>query len=109
MKAATLLVLSVLLAGCAFNDGIAVQFAGTSPVSAKESFTVEVSPHRVQGVTKRRGQVVRIDCAVTIVYDVIEATGAAVLAQRYEAHLRTRRLRSRTPYEFDCDDPLISF
>jgi len=68
---------------------------------------VRASSHRVQGVTRRRGQVVRIDCSVTIVYDVIEATGAAVLPQRYEAHLRTRRLRNRTRYELECNDPLI--
>ncbi|HEX6664286.1 MAG TPA: hypothetical protein VF025_11480 [Gaiellaceae bacterium] len=50
---------------------------------------------------------VRIDCSITIVYDVTEATGSAVLAQLYRVHLRTRPLPRRTPYEFDCTGPLV--
>ena len=71
----------------------------------KESFTPEQVPHRVHGVTVRGGQVVRIDCSVTIVYDVNEATGSTVLVQRYVVHLRTRPLPRGTAYAFDCTGP----
>lgn len=61
----------------------------------------------VQGVTTRSRQIVRFDCPITIIYDVNEATGSAVLAQRYTVHLRTVRLRRGTRYEFDCSDPVL--
>src|SRR5207244_6787676 len=63
--------------------------------------------HRVQGVTTRKGQVVRIDCDATILYDVREATGTAVLAQLYRLRLRTRRLPRGVAYSFDCAGPLV--
>jgi hypothetical protein len=71
--------LPAVLAGCAFDSEIAVQFRPTSPAVVTESFSPEQVPHRVHGATSRRGQVVGIDCSITIVYDVNEATGPAVL------------------------------
>jgi hypothetical protein len=58
-------------------------------------------------MTTRAGQVVRIDCSITGVFDVREATGSAVLVQSYVVHLRTPRLRRGTPYQLDCSGPLI--
>lgn len=72
-----------------------------------QSSKPELSSHRVQGATTRAGEVVGIDCATTIVYDIREATGSAVLAQRYLVHLRTRPLRRGTRYTLDCAGPLI--
>jgi hypothetical protein len=102
--------LPAVLAGCAFDSEIAVQFRPTSPAVVTESFTPEQVPHRVHGATTRRGQVVGIDCSITIVYDVNEATGLAVLVQRYVAHLRTHRLprnhvRARLHGSADHRDP----
>jgi hypothetical protein len=105
--AAVFVGLVVVAAGCAFDGVIAVQLSGASPLVVTESSTPEQTPHHVAGVTTRRGQVVGIDCAVTLVYDVREATGTAVLAQTYVLHLRTRRLARGTAYEFDCMGPLI--
>ncbi len=93
--------------GCAFDGQIAVQFEQASPAVVKESFAPEQEPHRVQGATTRRKQVVRIDCSVTVVYDVKEATGPAVLVQRFVAHLRTRPLPRGTAYDLDCTGPVI--
>jgi hypothetical protein len=76
-------------------------------VVVTESSNPEQTPKRVAGMTTRNGQVVRTDCAVTLVFDVREATGTAVLAQTYVLHLRTRRLARGTAYEFDCMGPLI--
>jgi hypothetical protein len=43
----------------------------------------------VHGTTTRAGQVIRIDCSVTGIFDVRGATGSAVLIQLYVVHLRT--------------------
>jgi hypothetical protein len=102
-----LIFVPLLFAGCAFDNGIAVDFTGTAPVAVKESFDVQQAAQRAQGVTTKPRQVVRVDCSVTIVYDVTEAGGAAVLPQTYVAHLRTRRLRLGVPYAIDCSGPLI--
>jgi hypothetical protein len=96
-----------VLAGCALDGVIAVQFRGVAPLVVTESSNPEQTPHRVAGVTKRKGQVVGIDCLVTLVYDVREATGTAVLPQTFALHLRTRRLARGIAYEFDCMGPLI--
>jgi len=94
-------------AGCVFESQIAVQFRPASPVVVTESSNPEQTPHRVHGVTTRDGQVVRIDCSISILYDVQEATGAAVLAQLYRVQLRTRPLPRGTKYQLDCTGPLI--
>jgi hypothetical protein len=99
--------LSVLTAGCSFESQIAVQFLGGAPVVVKQSTKVDVSPQRVHGTTTRAGQVVRIDCSVTGIYDVDDPTGPAVLVQLYVVHLRTRPLPRGTPYQLDCAGPLI--
>jgi hypothetical protein len=99
--------LAAAAGGCAFDGEIGVQLGGESPVVVTESSKPELTPHRVQGVTTRPGQVARIDCSITIVYDVNEASGSAVLAQSYLVHLRTRRLPRRTAYDLDCTGPLI--
>ncbi len=99
--------LPAIAAGCVFESQIAIQFSPASPVVVKESSISEQTPHRVPGATTRGGQVVRIDCSITIVYDVMEATGPAVLAQLYRVHLRTHPLPRRTPYELDCTGPVI--
>lgn len=72
-----------------------------------ESVKAEQTAQLVEGVTRRNGQVVGAHCGVTLVYDVREATGTAVLAQRYVAKLRTRPLRRGTPYRLDCTGPLV--
>jgi hypothetical protein len=94
-------------AGCAFDSPVIVRFSGTSPVEVTESFEPEQTPHRVHGRTTRPAQIVRIDCATTISYDVREATGTAVLTQTYVVHLHTRRLTRGTAYELDCTGPTI--
>lgn len=96
-----------VVAGCALDGVIALQFRGVAPLVVTESSNPEQTPHRVAGITTRKGQVVAIDCAVTLVYDVREATGTAVLPQTFVLHLRTRRLARGTAYEFDCMGPLI--
>ena len=99
--------LPVLAAGCSFESQIAVQFLAGAPVVVKQSTKVEVTPQRVRGVTTRAGQVVRIDCSITGIYDVDDPTGPAVLVQLYVVHLRTRPLPRGTPYELDCAGPVI--
>jgi hypothetical protein len=99
--------LPALAAGCAFDSGIAVQFNGASPLVVTESFKPSQNPHGVQGTTRRAGQVVGIDCSLTIVYTVDEAAGLAVLAQGYLVHLHTNTLPQGTAYELDCTGPLI--
>ena len=96
-----------LITGCAFDAQILVRFEGTSPVRVTQSFTPQLIAHRVEGTTRRNGQVVRIDCGVTLVYDVREATGSAVLAQRYVVKARSKPVRRGTPYTLDCMGPLI--
>jgi hypothetical protein len=98
---------ALLASGCAFDAQILVRFDGTSPVVVAQSLKPQVIPHRVQGATRRRGQVVRLNCSVTLVYDVREATGSAVLAQTFSVKLRTRPLRRGTPFTVDCMGPLI--
>ena len=99
--------LPVLAAGCSFESQIAVQFGGGAPLLVKQSTKVDVTPHRVLGTTTRAGQVVRIDCSITGIYDVDDPTGPAVLVQLYVVHLHTRPLPRRTPYELDCAGPMI--
>jgi hypothetical protein len=102
-----LLILPLLAAGCAFDNGIPVHFSGSSPVTVVESFSAQVADRNVSGVTVRSGQTVRVDCPLTVVYDVNEATGSAVLSQTYVVHLRSPRLRRRTRYDVDCSDPVV--
>src|SRR4026207_1296050 len=90
--------LPVLAAGCSFESQIAVRFLGDAPVVVNQSTKVDVTPKRVQGTTRRGGQVVRIDCSVTGIYDVDDPTGPAVLGQLYVVPLRTRPLHRGTPY-----------
>jgi hypothetical protein len=94
-------------AGCAFEGQVAFQVAGGVPVAVTQSSQVELTQQRVSGMTTRAGQVVRIDCSITGVFDVREATGSAVLVQSYVVHLRTPRLRRGTTYQLDCSGPLI--
>lgn len=90
-------------------DGqVVVQFEGTSPSVVTETIKPEQSPYRVQGVTRRNGQRVGVDCAITMAFDVKEATGQAVLIQRRVTRLRTRPLPRGTPYSFDCLGPLVT-
>jgi hypothetical protein len=96
-----------LLAGCAFDAQFRIQFSSGAPPQVTELAAPEQLTQRVQGVTVRPRQVVGIDCATTVVYDVREATGSAVLAQTFVARLRTRPLRRRTAYAFDCAGTLI--
>jgi hypothetical protein len=107
-RALALLGLTIGTAGCAYEGQIAVQLLGGTPAVVKQSAKVELTPNRVQGKTTRRGQVVRIDCSVTGVFDVREATGSAVLIQLYVVHLRTRPLPRGVPYELDCAGSLIA-
>ena len=99
--------LPVLTAGCSFESEIVVQLLGDSPVVVKQSTKVDVTPQRVRGTTTRAGQVVRIDCSITGIYDVDDPTGPAVLVQLYVVHLRTRPLPRGTPYQLDCAGPVI--
>jgi hypothetical protein len=101
------LILPLLVAGCAFDNGIDVHFNGSSPVTVVESFSAQVSDVHVSGVTSRAGQIVRVDCPLTIVYDVNEATGSAVLSQTLVVHLRSARVRRGTRYDIDCSDPVV--
>jgi hypothetical protein len=93
---------------CAFEGQIAVQLQQGTPPVVKQSSQVEVTPHRVNGTTRRAGQVVRIDCSVTGTFDVREATGSAVLVQTYVVHLRTRPLPRGTPYQLDCAGSVVA-
>jgi hypothetical protein len=99
--------LPAVAAGCAFEGQIGVQLVGDAPAVVKETFKVELTPHRVHGATTRARQVIRVDCSVTGVFDVREATGSAVLIQLYVVHLRTRPLPRGTRYDIDCGGPLI--
>jgi hypothetical protein len=107
LAALALTTVLVTAAGCAFEGQIAVRLAGDAPAVVKESFKVELTPHHVKGTTTRAKQVVRVDCSVTGVFDVREATGSAVLIQLFTVHLRTRPLPRGTRYEIDCSGPLI--
>lgn len=102
-----LVLVPVGAAGCAFEGQIAVQLLGGTPAVVKQSAKVELTPNRVQGTTTRRGQVVKINCSVTGVFDVREATGSAVLIQLAVVHLRTRPLPRGVPFELDCAGSLI--
>jgi hypothetical protein len=107
LVALVLVGLLVVTAGCSFESQIAVRFLGGAPVVVKQSTKVDVTPQRVRGTTTRAGQVVRIDCSITGIYDVDDPTGPAVLVQLYVVHLRTRPLPRGTPYELDCAGPVI--
>jgi hypothetical protein len=100
--------LCVVAAGCSMDGQVVVQFEGTSPALVTEMIKPEQSPYHVQGVTRRNGQRVGIDCAITMAFDVKEATGYAVLIQRRVTRLRTKPLRRGTPYSFDCLGPLVT-
>jgi hypothetical protein len=99
--------LPIVAAGCSFESQIAVQFFGKSPVVVKQTTKMDVTPQRVRGTTTRAGQVVRIDCSITGIYDVDDPTGPAVLVQLFVVHLRTRPLPRGTPYQLDCAGPVI--
>ena len=99
--------LPILAAGCSFESRIAVRLLEGAPVVVKQSTKVDVTPQRVQGTTTRAGQVVRIDCSITGIYDVDDPTGPAVLVQLFVVHLRTRPLPRGTPYQLDCAGPVI--
>ena len=107
LVALVLVGLPVVTAGCSFESQIAVQLLGGAPVAVKQSTKVDVTPQRVRGTTTRAGQVVRIDCSITGIYDVDDPTGPAVLVQLYVVHLRTRPVPRGTPYELDCAGPVI--
>jgi hypothetical protein len=107
LGAMALTALSVAAAGCAFEGQITVRLVGEAPAVVKESFKVELTPHSVKGTTSRAKQVVRLDCSVSGVFDVREATGSAVLIQLYVVHLRTRPLPRGTPYAIDCAGPVL--
>ena len=99
--------LPVLASGCAFESQIAIQLLGGAPVVVKQSTKLDVTPQRARGTTTRAGQVVRIDCSITGIYDVDDPTGPAVLVQLYVVHLRTRPLPRGTSYQLDCAGPVI--
>jgi len=99
--------LTGLAAGCSFESEIAVQLLQGAPVTVKQSTRVDVTPQVVGGTTTRAGQVVRIDCSITGIYDVVDPTGPAVLVQLYVVHLRTRPLPRGTPYQLDCSGPVV--
>jgi hypothetical protein len=99
--------LTVLAAGCSFESQIAVQLLDGAPVVVKQSTKVDVTPQHVRGTTTRAGQIVRIDCSITGIYDVDDPTGPAVLVQLFVVHLRTRPLPRGTPYQLDCAGPVI--
>jgi hypothetical protein len=107
LVALLLAALPVLAAGCSFESQIAVELLGDSPVVVKQTTKVDVTPLRVRGTTTRAGQVVRIDCSITGIYDVDDPTGPAVLVQLFVVHLRTRPLPRGTPYQLDCAGPVI--
>ena len=107
LLALLLAALPLVAAGCSFESQIAVQLLGNSPVVVKQTTKVDVTPQRVRGTTTRAGQIVRIDCSITGIYDVDDPTGPAVLVQLYVVHLRTRPLPRGTPYELDCAGPVI--
>ena len=107
LVALLLAALPLVAAGCSFESQIAVQLLGNSPVVVKQTTKVDVTPQRVRGTTTRAGQVVRVDCSITGIYDVDDPTGPAVLVQLYVVHLRTRPLPRGTPYELDCAGPVI--
>ena len=102
-----LALVATIAGGCAFDGQVVARVTGTGPFVVTQSVEPEQTPHRVQGVTKKKGQVVGITCDATILYDVREATGTAVLAQLYRLRLRTRPLPPGVAYSFDCTGPLV--
>jgi hypothetical protein len=98
---------ATIVGGCAFDGQIVARATGAGPFVVVQSVEPEQTPHRVQGLTRKKGQRARIDCDATILYDVREATGTAVLAQLYRLNLRTRRLPRGVAYSFDCSGPLV--
>lgn len=98
----------LLAAGCSLDGQVVVEFSGTSPVLVTETIKPEQTPYHVAGVTRKNGQRVGISCAITMAFDVREATGTAVLVQRRVTRLRTKPLRRGTRYAFDCLGPLVT-
>jgi hypothetical protein len=107
LVALLLAALPVLAAGCSFESEITVRLLGDSPVVVKQTTKVDVTPQSVRGTTTHAGQVVRIDCSITGIYDVDDPTGPAVLVQLFVVHLRTQPLPRGTPYQLDCAGPVI--
>jgi hypothetical protein len=99
--------LATLETGCGFESQISVQFRKGSPAKVSEALRTEHTNHGIRGTVVRDGQVAAIDCSGTIIYDIKEATGSTVLAQRYLIHLRTRPLRKGTRFELNCENRLI--
>ncbi len=99
--------LCLAASGCSLDGQVLVHLSGGSPATVTETIKPEQTPYHVAGVTSRRGRRVGIDCAVTMAYDVKEATGTAVLIQRLVTRLRTRPLPRGVPYAFDCLGPLV--
>jgi hypothetical protein len=108
MRLALLAALGCLAAGCSMEGQVVVQFSGTSPAIVTETISPDQGPYAVHGVTTKRGQRIGISCAVTMTYDVREATGTAILVQRRVTRLRTRPLRRGTAYSFDCLGALVT-
>jgi hypothetical protein len=100
--------LCLLAAGCSLDGQVVVEFSGTSPSRVTETIKPEQTPYHVAGVTSHNGQRVGITCAITMSFDVKEATGSAVLIQRRATRLRTRSLRRGTRYSFDCLGALVT-
>jgi hypothetical protein len=103
-----------LLAVCFVLAGLALATAGCSSggsakraVRVVQSFEPYQPPHRAQRMTTQAGRRVTADCTLTIVYDVREATGTAVLLQSEVIHLRTRPVPAGTRYAVDCRGPLV--
>jgi hypothetical protein len=107
-RSALLLGLCLLAAGCSMDGQVVVEFSGTSPARVTQTIKPEQAPYNVAGTTSRAGQRVGITCAITMSFDVKEATGSAVLIQRRAIHLRTKPLRRGTPYSFDCLGALVT-
>ena len=101
-------VLPAIASACQFDSRITVQVKrSSSRAEVTESFVEHQASFRMRGTTTREGQALAIDCSISISYDVHEATGSAVLSQRYPVRLRTGRLPKGTAYDLNCKDPLI--
>jgi hypothetical protein len=101
-------VLPAIASACQFDSRITVQVQRSSNrAEVTESFVEHQASFRMRGTTTSEGQVMTIDCSISIYYDVHEATGSAVLSQRYPVRLRTGRLPKGTVYDLNCKDPLI--
>jgi hypothetical protein len=100
-------VLAGTTSGCALDAGVGIEFRSGSPATVTESLTsVELDPHRVQGVTGRR-QVVGTECSLSVAYDANDIGGPGVVVQSKDFRLRTRRVPPGTAYDLDCSGPVI--